>query len=157
MIRTFMSSEKLPKISVENPRFCALSCILRQKLARGQHVPEPIENQGFSGKLVVRLPKSLHRKATHAAAREGVSLNQFIANSVAEQVGVCSSRGFRYLSSSSTSTVRSGLFVSYITTDLHSTSGSVGASGPGFSRLPFDDSQMIDFQMERPGWPHAGY
>lgn len=56
-------------------------------LERGQHVPEPIENAGFSGKLVLRMPKSLHRKAAHLAAREGVSLNQFILTSLAEQAG----------------------------------------------------------------------
>jgi antitoxin HicB len=56
-------------------------------IAKGQRVPEPIENVGFSGKLVVRLPKSLHKKAANMAAREGVSLNQFIVSSIAEQVG----------------------------------------------------------------------
>lgn len=57
-------------------------------IAKGQHVPEPIENIGFSGKLVVRLPKSLHKKAVYFAARDGVSLNQFIVSSISEQVGM---------------------------------------------------------------------
>jgi len=56
-------------------------------LARGQRVPEPLEGSQFSGKLVLRLPRALHRKAAIAAARNGVSLNQFIVSSVAEQVG----------------------------------------------------------------------
>jgi predicted RNase H-like HicB family nuclease len=60
---------------------------LEVALERGQPIPEPIENAGFSGKLVVRMPKSLHKKAAHLAAREGVSLNQFILSSLAEQVG----------------------------------------------------------------------
>ena len=60
---------------------------LEVTLAKGQHVPEPIDNVGFSGKLVVRLPKSLHKKAANLAARDGVSLNQFIVSSLAEQVG----------------------------------------------------------------------
>ncbi|MBV9636641.1 MAG: type II toxin-antitoxin system HicB family antitoxin [Methylobacteriaceae bacterium] len=60
---------------------------LEATLARGQRIPEPVENTSFSGKLVLRMPKSLHRKAAHIAAREGVSLNQFIVTSVAEQVG----------------------------------------------------------------------
>jgi predicted RNase H-like HicB family nuclease len=72
---------------------------LEATIAKGQNVPEPIENVGFSGKLVVRLPKSLHKKAAHMAAREGVSLNQFIVSSVAEQVGAkSSSAGVRQLS-----------------------------------------------------------
>jgi predicted RNase H-like HicB family nuclease len=130
---------------------------LEATLARGQHVPEPIENQGFSGKLVVRLPKTLHKKATYAAAREGVSLNQFIANSVAEQVGACSFRAAQYSSSSGTHVVRHGSFAPYVSIDFHGTSsGSFGASGPGFSRLPFDDNQMIDVSMQRSGRSHAG-
>src|SRR5829696_5728241 len=60
---------------------------LEAMIARGQLIPEPIENAEFSGKLVVRLPKSLHKKAAHAAARDGVSLNQFIVSSIAERVG----------------------------------------------------------------------
>lgn len=61
---------------------------LESTIARKQRVPEPIESTGYSGKLVVRLPKSLHRKAAQQAARDGVSLNQFIVSSVAEQVGL---------------------------------------------------------------------
>ena len=60
---------------------------LEATLAKGQKVPEPVENVAFSGKILVRLPKSLHKKASYHAAREGVSLNQFIVSSIAEQVG----------------------------------------------------------------------
>jgi len=60
---------------------------LQSVIDRGQNVPEPMDATGFSGKFVVRLPKSLHRRATYAAARDGTSLNQFIVNCVAEHVG----------------------------------------------------------------------
>ena len=60
---------------------------LEATLARGQRIPEPIENVEFSGKLVVRLPKTLHKKAAHIAARDRISLNQFIVSSIAERVG----------------------------------------------------------------------
>lgn len=60
---------------------------LEVTLAKGQVIPEPMENIEFSGKLVVRLPKSLHKKASHAAERDGTSLNQFIVSSLAERVG----------------------------------------------------------------------
>ena len=63
---------------------------LEAVLSKGQRVPDPVENIGFSGKLVLRLPKSLHRKAAHLAAKEGVSFNQFIVSSVAEQAGAWS-------------------------------------------------------------------
>lgn len=60
---------------------------LEATLAKGQTIPEPMEELDYSGKLVVRLPRSLHRRAAFAATRDGVSLNQFIVSSIAEQVG----------------------------------------------------------------------
>jgi hypothetical protein len=56
-------------------------------LAQGQDIPEPIDTAGYSGKLVLRMPKSLHQRATLFAERDGVSLNQFILTCVAERVG----------------------------------------------------------------------
>lgn len=56
-------------------------------LEQGQDIPEPMEAAGFSGKLVLRMPKGLHKRATLYAERDGVSLNQFIVTCVAEQVG----------------------------------------------------------------------
>jgi len=60
---------------------------LEASIEKGHRVAEPIENAAFSGKLLVRLPKSLHQRAAHIAAREGVSLNQLIVSCLAEQVG----------------------------------------------------------------------
>lgn len=57
-------------------------------LDNNQPIPRPIESSNdFSGKLVLRLPRSLHKKATWVAEREGTSLNQLIATSLAETVG----------------------------------------------------------------------
>jgi predicted RNase H-like HicB family nuclease len=56
-------------------------------LDQGQQIPEPMEAAGFSGKLVLRMPKSLHRRVTLCAERDGVSLNSFIVSSLAEAVG----------------------------------------------------------------------
>lgn len=58
----------------------------------GIAIPEPADNLEYSGRFVTRLPKSLHRKAAIAAEREGVSLNTFVVNSVAEQVGIRASK-----------------------------------------------------------------
>lgn len=60
---------------------------LEAALTMGQHIPETIDSNEFSGRLVLRLPKSLHKKAARLAEFEGVSLNQFIAASLAESVG----------------------------------------------------------------------
>jgi predicted HicB family RNase H-like nuclease len=56
-------------------------------LDRGQEIPEPMEAAEFSGKLVLRMPKGLHKRAALCAEREGTSLNQFIVTCVAEQIG----------------------------------------------------------------------
>lgn len=56
-------------------------------IAQGQNVPEPMEAMDYSGKLVLRMPKGLHKRAALWADREGVSLNQFIVSCVAEHVG----------------------------------------------------------------------
>jgi len=45
-------------------------------LADGKPVPTP--RSGLSGKLLVRMPRTLHADLARAAAREQVSLNQFI-------------------------------------------------------------------------------
>jgi predicted HicB family RNase H-like nuclease len=57
-------------------------------IAQGQDIPEPTESTAYSGKLVLRMSKTLHRKAAQFALRDGVSLNQFIVNCVAEHVGM---------------------------------------------------------------------
>lgn len=53
----------------------------------GKDIPEPIRELNYSGKLTFRLSKSMHKKATECAEREGVSLNAFIAEAVSEKVG----------------------------------------------------------------------
>lgn len=56
-------------------------------LEQGQNIPEPIDNADYSGRLVLRMPRGLHRKAALLAEREGASLNQFIVTCLAEAVG----------------------------------------------------------------------
>lgn len=63
---------------------------LELALADGDPIPEPappVEDQP-SGKFTVRVPRSLHRKLSEEARREGVSLNQFVTVALAETVGV---------------------------------------------------------------------
>jgi len=60
---------------------------LRSMLERGMNIPEPAEQEEFSGKFLVRLPKSLHRTLVQISKREGVSLNQYVANALAYSVG----------------------------------------------------------------------
>lgn len=44
---------------------------------QGLEIPEPSAPSHYSGKFVVRLPRSLHRRLAESAAQEGVSLNQY--------------------------------------------------------------------------------
>lgn len=51
-------------------------------------IPEPKEDKDFSGRFLLRLPKSLHRKLSNQAERDGVSLNQHILNLLSEESSV---------------------------------------------------------------------
>lgn len=46
-------------------------------LENEMEIPEPIKEENLSGKFVIRVPKSLHRRLVIEAEREGVSLNQY--------------------------------------------------------------------------------
>lgn len=50
---------------------------IEAKLEGGFEVPLPVKYNKFSGKFIVRMPKSLHYKLSVEAKREGVSLNQY--------------------------------------------------------------------------------
>ncbi len=50
---------------------------IEAKLEGGFEVPLPVGYDNFSGKFVVRIPKSLHYKLKLEAEQEGVSLNQY--------------------------------------------------------------------------------
>ena len=65
---------------------------ISSRLERGLEVPEPRNEEDFSGKILLRLPKSLHRALSNQAKREGVSLNQYMlgllsSKSSVEEVG----------------------------------------------------------------------
>ena len=51
---------------------------LEAALEDGAVIPEPTNDDEFSGKFVVRVPKSLHKFLSEQAKLEGVSLNQYI-------------------------------------------------------------------------------
>lgn len=66
----------------------------------GQAVPEPDAEREYSGKIVIRLPKSTHRRAAQIAETEGVSLNTFLADAVAQRIGGYSTEAAVALASS---------------------------------------------------------
>jgi len=56
----------------------AMLAWLEIALKDGLPIPEPQSEEDYSGKFVVRVPRSLHRDLVENARREGVSLNQYI-------------------------------------------------------------------------------
>ena len=50
---------------------------IEAKLEGGFDVPLPVGYDDFSGRFIVRIPKSLHYKLSVEAEQEGVSLNQY--------------------------------------------------------------------------------
>ena len=50
---------------------------IETKIENGFTVPVPLDSDKFSGRFVVRLPKSLHARLAIEAEKEGVSLNQY--------------------------------------------------------------------------------
>ncbi|MGE5589741.1 MAG: toxin-antitoxin system HicB family antitoxin [Bacillota bacterium] len=59
-------------------------------LEDGVTIPEPEENadDGYSGRLVFRMPRSLHKSLANQAKREGVSLNQLILYHLSRSAGL---------------------------------------------------------------------
>lgn len=53
----------------------------------GDPIPVPRDVGEFSGKVNLRMPKSLHRDLVYRAEAEGVSLNQYMTTALARSVG----------------------------------------------------------------------
>ncbi len=53
----------------------------------GLPVPEPASGDSSSGKLIQRIPKSLHARLTLRAKQEGVSMNTLVTSFLAESLG----------------------------------------------------------------------
>lgn len=55
--------------------------------ANNYPVAKPVDYEGCSGKIALRISRRLHQLAAERAELEGVSLNQFIGNSLAYYLG----------------------------------------------------------------------
>jgi antitoxin HicB len=65
----------------------AMRVWIEAALETGQDIPEPRPAEKYSGKFIVRLPRSLHRELVETAEREGVSLNMFVSTVLGKAVG----------------------------------------------------------------------
>ena len=59
---------------------------LEAALESGIPIPEPESESEYSGRVVLRMPRSTHKRAAQAAARDEVSLNTFLVSAVAERL-----------------------------------------------------------------------
>lgn len=75
-----------PNEAYENLEKAAVAWIETAR-SLGQDIPSPSISQGFSGKIALRLPRSIHRQAAQMAERDRISLNQFLLTAVSERVG----------------------------------------------------------------------
>ena len=53
----------------------------------GKEIPEPKSAESYSGRLLLRMPQTLHAELARAAERERVSLNQFITDALSGALG----------------------------------------------------------------------
>ena len=65
----------------------AVAAALEAAEREGKEIPEPKTTQSHSGRLLLRMPQSLHAELARAAERERVSLNQFITDALSGSLG----------------------------------------------------------------------
>lgn len=62
-------------------------------IEKNLEIPEPREEREFSGRFLLRLPKSLHRKLSSQAEENGVSLNQHVLSLLSGKSSVLKALG----------------------------------------------------------------
>lgn len=60
---------------------------IQASLDQGLDIPSPALNQNYSGKISLRIPRSLHKRAAQLAERDATSLNQFLVSAIASKIG----------------------------------------------------------------------
>ncbi len=84
-----MSDGDTPEKALVNVRE-AIECWIAAAEEDGDVIPAPRthEDPEYSGKFTLRLPRSLHRRLSERARREGISLNQLLLSIVSFESGV---------------------------------------------------------------------
>lgn len=65
-----------------------LADVIQERLDEGRALP-PVKSVAYeySGKLSLRIARSIHAKAAECAKHDGISINQWIANAIAMNIG----------------------------------------------------------------------
>lgn len=64
---------------------------IKTAIIRGQEIPKPIQytdDDDYSGKLLIRIPKKLHKELSENAFDQDISLNQLIIYYLSKQAGI---------------------------------------------------------------------
>jgi antitoxin HicB len=61
---------------------------MESRRAAGLEIPEPRKLEKFSGKVLVRMPRFLHRRLSQQASTEGISLNQYVVSLLSQASAV---------------------------------------------------------------------
>ena len=65
----------------------AMGLWIETALEDGETIPLPRSVDDFSGRFVIRIPKSLHKELVEMAEREGVSLNTYVNVALGKTIG----------------------------------------------------------------------
>lgn len=65
----------------------AMEAWLTVAIEDGIEIPEPRHADDYSGRFLLRLPRTLHAELARQAERDGVSLNQYVATTLAGAIG----------------------------------------------------------------------
>lgn len=67
----------------------SLTTLIKMSVRMGHALPTPLSTDevSYSGRITLRMGKSLHRKIAHQADIQGISLNQYIVERIAEESG----------------------------------------------------------------------
>jgi antitoxin HicB len=73
----FMADGKTPDEAIANSRE-AMRSWMESRISAGLDIPEPSIAENYSGRILLRMPKYIHRRLAIQAQQEGSSLNQYI-------------------------------------------------------------------------------
>lgn len=81
-----VSQGSTPEEAVSNV-YDAMAGWISVALEDGREIPEPRDPDAYTGRFLLRIPRTLHAELARQAQREGVSLNQYVATTLAGAAG----------------------------------------------------------------------